>query len=331
MGSVAEFFEYARARHQIYLDRQSGKPRPWTDDPILQKNRFCNVFRELDKTTAWFADNVREPMSGKKDTRVLLATVVFRMFNRIEVGEAIFRDDDLLGGHSAFDHFAETGNVGKMKQAILRRVGKRGPFVTGSYIISAPASYSKLDGVLEVLKRFYKQKKEWPIEAESLDSCMNWGGEEGAGAFMAANRGEEYCSLQSAHEWLRQYDYLGVFHSYEIVTDLRHTFLLDRAPDIMTWANPGPGCKRGLNVASGRHKGEKYESREQLLEEMAGILAKSRKSPFWPQSHINIDRAWMYDHKWPRWEMRDVEHTLCEYDKYVRTKNGEGRPRGVFR
>lgn len=330
MGSVAEFFEYAKARHQIYLDRQAGKPAPWTSDPVLQKYRFCCVFRELDKTTKWFADNVRDPLSQKKDPRVLLATVVFRMFNRIEVGEAIFRDDDLLGGHSAFDHFAETGNVGKMKQAILRRLGKRGPFVTGSYIISAPPGYSKLDGVLEILRRFHRQKREWPIEAESFDANLNWGGEEGAGALMAANPGMDYCSLESAHSWLRQFDYLGVFHSYEIVTDLRHTFLLDCAPDIMTWANPGPGCWRGLNVASGRKKNAKYESREQILEEMANILAKSRSSAFWPQSRIDTTKAWMYDHKWPRWEMRDVEHTLCEYDKYVRTKKGEGRPRGVF-
>jgi hypothetical protein len=34
---------------------------------------------------------------------------------------------------------------------------------------------------------------------------------------------------------------------------------------------------------------------------------------------------------WPSWEMRDVEHTLCEFDKYERIRLGEGRTRGVYR
>jgi hypothetical protein len=29
--------------------------------------------------------------------------------------------------------------------------------------------------------------------------------------------------------------------------------------------------------------------------------------------------------------MREVEHTLCEFDKYERVRTGEGKPRGVYR
>jgi hypothetical protein len=28
--------------------------------------------------------------------------------------------------------------------------------------------------------------------------------------------------------------------------------------------------------------------------------------------------------------MRDIEHSLCETDKYLRVKNGEGRPRAKY-
>jgi hypothetical protein len=34
---------------------------------------------------------------------------------------------------------------------------------------------------------------------------------------------------------------------------------------------------------------------------------------------------------WPIWEMREVEHTLCEFDKYMRVVNGEGFPRGRYK
>jgi hypothetical protein len=33
----------------------------------------------------------------------------------------------------------------------------------------------------------------------------------------------------------------------------------------------------------------------------------------------------------PALEMRDIEHSLCEVDKYLRTRNDEGRPRGGFK
>jgi hypothetical protein len=60
------FFAYARERHQIYLNREQGQPKPWTEEPVLQQYRFTNVFRELDKTTLWFKDKVREPPSSAR-------------------------------------------------------------------------------------------------------------------------------------------------------------------------------------------------------------------------------------------------------------------------
>lgn len=293
------FFRYARARHQITMDRAANKPRPWTSDPILSKYRFTNVFRELDRTTTWFRDNVRGPM--RDDNNILLATVVFRMFNRIEVGEAIFCDDKLLDGHSAFDEFlVKKNDVSVLRKAILRRLGKKGPFVTGAYIISSPPGYTKLDGVLEVIRRFTRNS-----------DYQHWLGNDPAG---------NECSLEAAWEWLRENEYFGPFHSYEIVTDLRHTRLLDHAPDIMTWANIGPGCRRGASrVLNRQWRREQSKADDaEVRSTMAKLLSLSRKPIMWPKD-------------WPAWEMRDVEHTLCEFDKYERVRTGEGRPRGVYK
>jgi len=314
MKNAAKFFEYARERQQILLRRQAGKDPPWTNDPILRKYRFCCVFREDDRTTRWFRENVRDPMNKKRDPRLLLATVVFRMFNRIETAEAIFCDDNLLGEYSAFDAFSERGDTRILRRSILKRLGNRGPFVTGSYIISTPPGHSKLDGVLAIIKRFYSGMEEFELGAGVMDT-VGWRGEEGATAILGLNSGA--ITLEETWNWLRKFDYLGTFHSYEIVTDLRHTYLLNRAPDIMTWCNPGPGCRRGLNRVIGRALGERVR-REQILSEMGELLRVSRINKYWPQ-------------KWQSWEMRDVEHQLCEWDKYERTRLGEGRPRGVFR
>jgi hypothetical protein len=97
----------------------------------------------------------------------------------------------------------------------------------------------------------------------------------------------------------------------------------------MTWANPGPGANRGANRVFGRPFDTKNK-REALIEEMRMLLSLSEDSDLWPQEKMNTKKLWKYDHKWPTWEMRDVEHTLCEFDKYERVRLGEGRPRGVY-
>src|SRR6266576_2436351 len=92
---ISAFFKYARLRHEAYLAKQQGMPKgKQSKDPILNKYSFTNIFRELDKTTVWFKDHVREPLRDKPE--VLLATVLFRLLNRIEVGEAIFLHASLL-------------------------------------------------------------------------------------------------------------------------------------------------------------------------------------------------------------------------------------------
>lgn len=116
-------------------------------------------------------------------------------------------------------------------------------------------------------------------------------------------------SLQLAHRRLMKYPWVGPFMAYEIVTDLRHTHALSGAGDINSWANPGPGATRGLQRVSGRKMNE-----EERLHHMRYLLDLAHREEYWPS-------------QWPEWEMREVEHVLCEFDKFERFRLGEGRPK----
>jgi hypothetical protein len=70
--------------------------------------------------------------------------------------------------------------------------------------------------------------------------------------------------------------------------------------------------------------------REDIIDGMRRVLAASKTGQYWPQLPMKKG-LWKYDNEFPAWEMRDVEHTLCEFDKYERVRLGEGRPRSVFR
>lgn len=70
-------FAFIRERHAIWERRNKGLPKPWTEDPILQSYRFCNVYRELDKETTWIRNNWR----NDSDPDNWFAMVVARLIN----------------------------------------------------------------------------------------------------------------------------------------------------------------------------------------------------------------------------------------------------------
>lgn len=72
-----DLFAFIKERHSIWQKRSKGLPKPWTDDPILQNYRFCNVYRELDTQTRWFASNWRN--DGDED--LWFVSLVFRFVN----------------------------------------------------------------------------------------------------------------------------------------------------------------------------------------------------------------------------------------------------------
>ncbi len=285
------FFAYARERYHILNRREVCESPPWSRDPIFQQYRFCNVFREDDKTTQWIRSNI--PPDGYGDSLVG-AMIIARWFNRIETLEKM-----LPPGTSAPPYFLENlffcwDDLDHWERLMRDRLTGLKPLVTGAYMIKTPAKMNKLDGLLQCLRIVL-------TDAKDLHRIFSMPG----------------TTLQCSTDVLAGYPYLGPFMAYEVITDLRHS-ILSEAPDIMTWANPGPGAFRGAGRvfnfdAKYYSRGSKvdYEAVQQIMRE---LLYSSQLSEFWPDT-------------WPSWEMRDVEHTLCEWDKYERARLGQGRPK----
>jgi hypothetical protein len=89
--------------------------------------------------------------------------------------------------------------------------------------------------------------------------------------------------------------------------------VLNQAGDINAWANAGPGAARGLGwVCEGKNNvfnPGQDKQQDYMNELMRELLALSRDPHYWPST-------------WPAWEMREVEHWLCEFDKWKRCVAG---------
>lgn len=293
---VRGYFNWINERHAIYLRRQEGLPWPWTYDTILREYRFTNVFRELDTVTVWLRENWREPYADH--SKLYFNIAMYRQFNwpptMETIGYQTYHGDPLINDDDKVNPWDATENTWWVED--YQNAGNK--TWTGAYIIRGPASQSTNPHT----------GLKWTSKADYMFHLVL------EPVWQAAEPDWQSMTLQQAWEWWMQFDGFGPFLSYEVVTDMRHTRYLRNASDIMTWANAGPGAIRGLNRIAGWPI--TYNATQQEYNEMMRELL--RVSPQYLAKYV------------PPLEMRDVEHCLCEYDKYLRVKLGEGRPRSKY-
>lgn len=284
-------FNWMKERHLIYHRRFRGKlPWPWTKDKILQTYSFCNVYRELDKVTIWVRENIREPYADHPNLPFMLA--VARQINWPDTLQEIMDE----GGWPVrgFD-------PKKMRKIMLARQARGDKLYTGAYILNG-----------QLGSRYKKGKDDKAYYTCHVVLQTAWDLRHRINAVM-----KDTHSMK--HTWYAFLDGFGwgPFTAYEVVCDLRYTKWLHNAKDRLTWANAGPGAKRGLDRLANRPKSKRPVA-EELTQEMIklhGIIA-----PVWR-------RRFSY---YPPLELREIEHSLCEFDKYERVRRGQGRPKATY-
>lgn len=283
---ASDLLAFMKERHRIYLRREEGEAKPWTKDPILQRYRFCNVYRELDTVTIWIRKNIREPYADHPHLWFMLAMA--RQINWPDTLQEIMECKGWpINGYNWHD----------VRMIMLARQARGDQLYTGAYMLNAHGT--KPDDPKD--KAFFTTKL-------VLDSV--WQNRKTIGDAFA------YGSMQQAWAALLPYHGWGPFTAYEVVCDARYTRYGNSVPwrkDAREWANAGPGAFRGLNRLQGREL-KANVSQARALAEMREYYEWI--APRWP-------------HK-PTLEMREIEHCLCEFDKYERTRLGEGRPRSTY-
>ena len=281
--AIESFFNWINERHAIYLRRLEGTSPPWTADPILQKYKFTNPFRENDRVTIW----MRKYWTNEEDKcpheEILFNTCMFRMVGTPEFANA----------HG----WVANWNPDYTKTVIQNRIQDGEKTFTGAYIVTnqgikKPKAEVVVDNFLTPV---------WERRHHIVDHIKT------------------HRSLEEAHKKLGHFQGWGGggFMAYEVVSDLVYTPVLQNPVDRFTWANAGPGAKRGLNRIHGRELNKSLK-KEQCNDEMVALL--------------NIAKPMLGEHvPWKEVDMRTIEHSLCEWDKYQRVLLKQGRPRSLFK
>ena len=199
----------------MFERRLNGEAGPLTNDPILQKYKFCNVFRAADRVSQYMIRTVcyhKEPNSPEDR---LFQIVAFRTFSRIETWEAVH---EFLGRHPLLSDLAD----GSFTKALEYANGKNGGLYTHAFILCAADAYGQGRKYLNHVELFRDM-------------------------FLGGSLGEKLQaakSLRGVYDLLHGYPLMGDFMSYQTTIDLNYSDIINFSENDFT--QPGPGALRGM-------------------------------------------------------------------------------------
>jgi alpha-glutamyl/putrescinyl thymine pyrophosphorylase clade 1 len=214
-GVYEYYWRFASERQRAFERRVAGEQWPWTDDPILQKYKFCNVFRAADRVSQYMIRNVcyhDEPCSPEDR---LFQIVAFRTFSKIDTWEGIRAR---LGRYPTLADLAGGG----FTNALDSVRAEQGGLYTGAFILCATDAYGRRLKHLNHVELFKHM-------------------------FLLDDLGQKILgaeSLRQVYDLLHAYPLMGDFMSYQVAIDLNYSALVDFSENDFTQA--GPGALRGI-------------------------------------------------------------------------------------
>lgn len=286
------FWYWISERESIRQKKEAGLPKPWSDDPIFQDWKFCNVFRKDDKQTQALLGHLSPKHIGRPATNEDVALLIFniyafRAFNWDPTFQRLINDIP-AGKHSTRDGWLEDWSYIMGMDSCVNTLKTNGQLTSGAYMIRGMVGMPKTLSIPHVLQLVWNKRHYLVdcIQDEPVDTMQDM---------------YDLLMAQKFYGW-------GPFTTYQIVLDMTYTYLLGDAPDINTWCTFGPGAKRGLRLIYPDLESKYFVDAVREMQRNSDLKVGSHVAP------LNV---------------QDIEFALCELSKYMRIKRG-GRSKATY-
>ena len=213
------FWHFAAERQKVFFRKLEGANFPWTEDPIIARYRFTNVYRASDRVSQYLIQNViyrGEPSVSE----VFFRTVLFKLFNKVETWEML---ESRLGS-IVYDDY----NFELYDQVLTEALASKTRIYSAAYIMP---SGSRMFG------HRAKHRNHLLLLQLMMDDEV-------------PHRVAEAASMRQAFELLRSYPMIGNFLAYQLITDINYSEICDFSE--MEFVMPGPGALDGIRKCFSR-------------------------------------------------------------------------------
>ena len=231
---MEDILYFVYEREMIHLKKEGGGAiRPYTDDPILQKYRFCNVRRRDERMTQWMIRNMYNHVAHGEEDLWFIAAIA-RYVNWPPSLTSLLVNGAIPAHAEEFDPHVFVSVMDDLKKQRLK--------CWGSAYMLYPGRETGSNKAETVAFRFLL-----PLANEAVK----------VRAAVAENRVESVVAeLTKFYGW-------NTFLAGQVAADLTYyPQELGLAEDLYAWAPVGPGSSRGLNRLLGRPLNKSWEQSE---------------------------------------------------------------------
>ena len=295
--ATSRFFDYMKKRELIRLRKEAGQPRPWTDDPILQEYKFTNVRRHYDWTSNMLRSTFYSDHFDDDPRSILMNCAVYRYFGTFEFAKAV--------GWYDYDDF----DLWKIEDCATDRLANGERVFTGAYVVTNQGMSAPKPQVVcrHFLSDLYKAV---PALLDQVQKTRSWRDLAGVMSTIKGFGGSGFMTKEVLLDTM-----MTGFWGGEIqhVDNRKFTY----PEDYDQWTPVGPGGVRGAARLLGHDSPATFNIGKGKPIEIIMRLYEAQEE-FWPEEYGKLFPT-------------DIQFQLCEFDKYERTRLGQGRPRSRYR
>ena len=208
------FWRFAAERQSIFFKKTETVNPPWTNDPVLARYKFTNVYRASDRVSQYLIRHVIYK-GDQSPEEVSFRTILFRFFNKIETWERLLERFGQISGRD----FSVARYDATLTDALLS--GKR--IYSAAYIM--PSGISS-----------FGHRRKHRNHLELLGLMMR----DEVPKFISTAP-----SMKHVFEILCSYPMIGRFLGYQLATDLNYSEFCGFSE--MEFVMPGPGALDGIH------------------------------------------------------------------------------------
>jgi len=281
--AVAAFLFFIYERQKIWVNKTNGVV-PMTKNKVMSTKWFTNMYRELDRGTLYFRKCIVDTVL--KGVAIDKSIIDQELVEKVLFRSIVYRLINKVETFTDFGGLPDLGEYPKFQKFLAKKKDAGVVIFTAAH---QNMGYDRLMKTFEFVKKNVKKM---------------------ASEIVVASRKR---TIKKCQDILLQIPNVGAFFAWQILCDLLECRIIGSCTDNQ-WACLGPGAKNGLRriFPLNTTKGELKYTR--LLRDLcAPVGPGSGFQTLGLQFPAFLNKAL---------SLKNIEHALCEYDKYFRSALG---------